>query len=49
MHGEPCRLQNRAHEGDGGALAVGTGDMDHRRQPALRISERVENAPHPIE
>ncbi len=49
VHGEPRRLQDRAHEGDGGALAVGAGDMDHRRQLALGMTERIENAPHPIE
>ena len=48
MHGEPRRLEDRAHERDGRALAVGAGDMDHRRQPPLRIAERGQNAPHPL-
>ena len=36
------RLQHRAQEGDGRALAVGAGDMDHRRQPVLRVAEALE-------
>ena len=32
MHALARRLQHRAQEGDGRALAVGAGDMDHRRQ-----------------
>ena len=34
------RFEDRAHEGDGRAFAVGAGDMDHRRQPPLRMIER---------
>ena len=49
VHAQARRLQDRAHEGDGRALAVGAGDVDHRRQLPLRMAERVENAPHPIE
>ena len=49
VNGQTRRLQDRAHEGDGRALAVGAGDMDHRRQRPLRIAERIEHAPHPIE
>ena len=49
MHAVARRLQHRAHEGDGRALAVGAGDMDDRRQPPLRMAERVEHAPHPVE
>ncbi len=33
------RLQHRAQEGDGRALAVGAGDVDHRRQLALGMTE----------
>jgi hypothetical protein len=43
------RLEHRPHEGDGRALAVGTGDVDHRRQLALGMAERIENAPHAVE
>ena len=42
-------FQDRAQIRDGRALAVGTGDMDDRRQPALGMVERRENAPHPLE
>src|SRR5262249_24654586 len=41
--------QDRAHECDGRALAIGSGDVDRRRQLPLRVAERGENAPHPIE
>ena len=37
-------LQHRAHEGDGGALAVGARHMDRRRQAPVRIAERREQA-----
>ena len=46
---QAARFQDRAQEGDGRALAVGAGDVDHRRQPLLRMAERVENVSHPIE
>ena len=36
-------------KGGDGALAVGAGDMDHRRQPVLRIAERVEQPGDPVE
>ena len=49
MHALTCGLEDRAHEGDGRALAVGAGDMNHRRQMPLRMIERVEDARHPIE
>ena len=40
MHALARRFQDRAHESDGRSLAVGAGDMDHRRQPPLRMIER---------
>ena len=49
MHAQSRRLQDRPHESDGGALAVGAGDMNDRRQTPLRMVERVENAPHAVE
>ena len=49
MHALPRSLQHGAHEGDGRSLAVGAGDMDHRRQPALGMAERIEDAPHAAE
>ena len=49
MHALAGGLQDRAQEGDGGALAVGTGDVDHRRQLALRMIERGEQTLHAIE
>src|SRR6185437_2257046 len=42
-------FQDCAHEGDGGALAVGAGDMDHRRHFSLWVIERREQALHAIE
>ena len=33
------RFEQGAQIGDGRALAVGAGDMDHRRQPILRIAQ----------
>ena len=36
VDGEPRALQDRPHEGDGRALAVGARHMDHRRQAAAR-------------
>ena len=35
---QPTCLQHRAQKGTGGALAVRTGDMEHRRQAKLRIA-----------
>src|ERR1700686_4726662 len=40
VHALAGRFQDRAHEGDGRALAVGTGDMDQRRQFLFRMIER---------
>ena len=42
MHALAGGLQDRAHEGDGRALAVGAGDVDHRRQVPLGMAERGE-------
>ena len=44
MHALAGRFENRAHERDGRALAVGAGDMDHRRQTAFGMTERREQA-----
>ena len=38
MHALARRFQDRAQEGDGRALAVGAGDVDHRRQFLLRMT-----------
>ena len=35
------RFEHGAHEGDGRALAVGAGDMDHRRQMELGRAQRA--------
>src|SRR5262249_27649193 len=35
VHAHARRLQDRAHERDGRALAVGAADVDRRRQPPL--------------
>ncbi len=42
VHALARRLEEGAQIGDGRALAVGAGDMDHRRQPVLRPPEIVE-------
>ena len=49
VHAQAGRFQDRAHERDGRALAVGAGDMDDRRQLALGMVERGQNPPHAIE
>ena len=49
MHAQSRSLQDRAHERDGGALAVGAGDVDHRWQAAFGMVERIEDAPHAVE
>ena len=46
MHAFARRFEDGAHEGDGRALAIGAGDMDHRRQMPLRMIERVK---HPLD
>src|SRR5690606_7283845 len=43
------RFRDRPDQGDGRALAVGARDMDHRRQPVLRIAERGAQGPHPVQ
>ena len=44
MDAEAGRFEDRPHEGDGRTLAVGAGDMDHRRQLLLRIAQPLEQA-----
>ena len=41
---EAGRFEHRAHEGDGRALAVRAGDMDDRRQAAMRLAHGPEEA-----
>ena len=43
------RFEDRAHESNGGAFAVGAGDMDHRRQAPLGVIERGEKALDAVE
>ena len=40
VHRQARGLEPGAQHGDDRALAVGAGDMDDRRQPALRVAER---------
>ena len=40
MHPLLCRLQDRAHERDGGAFAVGAGHMNEWRQTPFGMSEQ---------
>ena len=49
MDAQTRRLQDCPQEGDGRAFAIGAGDMDHWRQAALGVAERVKDAPHAIE
>ena len=42
-------LEHRAHERDGGTLAVGAGDVDDGRQPALRMAKLLQQSPDAIE
>ena len=42
-------LDHRAQECGGRALAVGAGDVDDRRHPALRVAELVHEHAHPVE
>ena len=49
MGGEPGCLDRGAQEGAGRTLAVGAGDMEHRRQRVLRIAEPVEQGGDPLE
>ena len=49
VRGKPRRLDRRAQEGAGRALAVGAGDVEHRRQIALGIAEPVEQGANPLQ
>src|SRR5262249_30446154 len=42
MHIQPRLFSDRAHEGDGRALAVRSSDMNDRRQFLLRITQRTQ-------
>ena len=46
---EPRRLDRRAQEGAGRALAVGAGDMEDGRQRPFRIAEPVEQGRNPLQ
>jgi hypothetical protein len=45
----PDRFERGAEDGDGRALAVGPGDVEHRRQPVLRTAETVEQRRHALQ
>src|SRR6202451_1701375 len=49
MHALAGRFEDRAHEGNGRAFAVGAGDMDQRRQFLFRMIERGKQALDAIE
>ncbi|MNC74597.1 hypothetical protein D3C75_1259790 [compost metagenome] len=49
MDAQTRRLGDGPDQGDGRALAVGAGDMDHRRQLVLRIAQRRTKGPHPLQ
>jgi hypothetical protein len=44
MHPQALRFQHGAGKGAHTAFAIGAGDMDHRRQAVLRITQRGEQA-----
>ena len=41
VHAQARRLADRAHEGDGGAFAVGAGDVDDRWEVSVRRAKRM--------
>ena len=49
MDAQARGFEDRAQIGDGGALAVGAGDMDHRRQLAFGMIEPRQQPVHAIE
>ncbi len=49
MNDEARRLEDRTHEGDRRALAVGSGDMNDRRKLPFGMTERGQNPMDPIE
>ena len=49
VHALAGRFEDRAHEGNGRAFAVGAGDMDQRRQFLFRMIERGKQALDAIE
>ena len=49
VHPQPRRLAHGAQKGAGGALAVGAGDMDHRRQMQLRVAQIGQQTLHASE
>ena len=49
MHALAERLRDGADEGQRRALAVGAGDMHHRRKLVLRVAKRGEQALDPAE
>ena len=49
VHPVPRRFHSRAQEGAGRSLAVGPGDMEHRRQPILRATDRIEQGADAVE
>ena len=49
MHAIAGRLQHGAQIGDDGALAVGAGDMDDRRQAPFGMAEALQQPPDAVE
>ncbi len=49
VHLQPRGLGHGAREGHRGALAVGPGHVDHRRQAVLRPAHRVQHALDPLQ
>jgi hypothetical protein len=49
MHALSRGLGHRTQEGAGAALAVGPGDMDHRRQAAFRVIEPIQQGAQTVQ
>ena len=49
VHALAGSFQHRAHEGDGRSLAVGPGDVDHRRQARFRMAKTCKKPLDPAE
>src|SRR5579883_1643575 len=49
MDAQALRLQHGAAKGAGRPLAIGAGDMDHRRQFQMRVAQIAQKAQHPVQ
>ena len=49
VHALARRFEHGAHEGDRRPFAVGAGNVDHGRNAAFGVAERIEDAPDAVE